>query len=115
MKQFTSAKYLSFEEVADQFGATKESIELIINWLHQHDINAVVHPSRDFITATMTVRDAEYLLDTQYNTFLHSSGKIFTKANEQYSLPTSIADVVSFISGFRFPGKVSYFLFWIQF
>lgn len=99
-------RHLSREEVASLTAPSEESILRVKEWLSQN----VIVPSfssmnQDFITAEVTVAQAEVLLNTEYSYFVHSStGQRVTRVDGLYHIPSSLKEHVDFVSPtMRFP------------
>jgi tripeptidyl-peptidase-1 len=101
-------KHLSLDEVDRLVAPSTESVARVNDWLDTAGNNTrQANGNSDFITATMTIRDAERLLGVTYSVFEHTSKHQVTRTNQAYSVPLSLADDIDFVGPtLRFPGNL---------
>eukprot|EP01114_Cavostelium_apophysatum_P020191 TRINITY_DN6700_c0_g1_i1.p1 TRINITY_DN6700_c0_g1~~TRINITY_DN6700_c0_g1_i1.p1 ORF type:complete len:755 (-),score=176.12 TRINITY_DN6700_c0_g1_i1:27-2291(-) len=103
--------FLSHKQIRKLIAPSEEEVQLVKNYLERSGAsNVQLHDSGDFLTAEISVADAESMLDTVFKQYHHpTSNTRFMKAHMSYSLPAEIASKVDFVSGFRFPNVASKF------
>ncbi|KAF1951791.1 tripeptidyl-peptidase 1 precursor [Byssothecium circinans] len=79
--------HLSQDEVNSLIKPTKETSELVREWLSDNGVTDVGYSSaKDWITVSIPVEFAERLLDTEYHNYKHEDGSIVSRA-PRWSLP----------------------------
>jgi len=93
-------KHLSNDEVNALTAPDPDSIRLVEDFVRQYGAEPrAVTPNRDLIVATVSVGVAERMLATKYVKFVHeTSGSEIHRVADGYSLPSSLAAVVDFVS-----------------
>jgi tripeptidyl-peptidase-1 len=102
-KSSSYGEHLRLEEVNELVAPSTTAQEAIQNWLLQHGITDLsMTRNSDFISADVTVAQAEALLGAQYFTFRHTSGHQVTRlalnSSAPYTVPTFVAEHIDFIS-----------------
>jgi tripeptidyl-peptidase-1 len=92
-------EWLSNEAVHALVEPATESKEAVRGLLAKHGVTAVdATPNGDFITASVTVAQAERILRAEYHKFQHApSGHVMHRCLS-YSLPTNVAPHVDFVA-----------------
>lgn len=104
-------KYLTAAEVDKLVAPTRETIDLVEAWLLDHDISVDEYSfnrAKDWISLTVSVEQAERMLDTTYSTFRHEDGSSLIRT-QQWSLPMHLhqhIDVVQPTTSFLRPHGV---------
>ena len=101
MSDPTSAEYgkhLSWDQVTNLVKPSAESVATVIAWLQSHDMDNMLSPSLDFITAIGTVAQVEEMLATELHVYHHAKGRRAIRAPQGYSLPAHIAPHIDFIA-----------------
>eukprot|EP01102_Stenamoeba_stenopodia_P022622 TRINITY_DN950_c0_g2_i1.p1 TRINITY_DN950_c0_g2~~TRINITY_DN950_c0_g2_i1.p1 ORF type:complete len:586 (+),score=157.86 TRINITY_DN950_c0_g2_i1:55-1758(+) len=100
-------KYLTNEEIAAIVAPPEEHVERLVQYLNSFEGVTVesVPVTRDFVRAFVPLSAAQTILGCRFAKFVHESSNINTaRCLGGYSLPASIAEVVSIVSGVtRFP------------
>lgn len=92
-------KWLSNEQVHALVKPTAESTSSVRGFLRKHGIQADdATPNGDFITASVSVAQAEELLQAEYHKFQHTPSGHEMHRCLSYSLPASVAAHVDFVS-----------------
>ncbi|KAJ7016424.1 subtilisin-like protein [Mycena alexandri] len=86
-------KHLTLDEVNAYAAPSAAALTAVQNWLSSNNVNATSSGSGDWLTATVSIAQANTLLGTTYQTFQHSSGRTYARTLS-YSLP---AEVVQYI------------------
>ncbi|KAL8807356.1 MAG: hypothetical protein Q9200_004696 [Gallowayella weberi] len=84
--------YLKFDEVNNLVKPSGESLDLVHQWLREHDIGddrLSYSPAKDWVKVSLPVADVERLLDTKYSVYKHVDGTHAVRA-PKYSLPTHL-------------------------
>jgi tripeptidyl-peptidase-1 len=99
-------KYLTTEQIGQLVAPSDERIEKIASWLRSFGVSPAqceMSLHKDFLTLSVSVKQAEALLATEFFDFVHSNGKLLSRAT-QYHVPENIAPELDFIGGvIRFP------------
>lgn len=93
-------QHLSKAEVDELIKPSEEALELIHEWLLDHDIEhgeLQYSAAKDFIKLSLPVAEVERLLDTKYSVFEHVDGTRLVRTPE-YSLPVHLHEHVSVIT-----------------
>jgi tripeptidyl-peptidase I len=93
-------QHLSKAEVDDLVKPSDEALELVHEWLLDHDVEQwelQYSASKDFIKLSLPVADVERLLDTKYSIFEHVDGTRLVRTPE-YSLPAHLHEHVTVIT-----------------
>eukprot|EP01125_Pyxidicula_operculata_P003375 TRINITY_DN1404_c0_g1_i1.p1 TRINITY_DN1404_c0_g1~~TRINITY_DN1404_c0_g1_i1.p1 ORF type:complete len:544 (-),score=159.79 TRINITY_DN1404_c0_g1_i1:51-1682(-) len=102
------AKYLSLDQIATRFSAPKENIHTVLKWLASHGIKeASIPKTGDFVHVDMSVKQAETVFQVKFSTYVHPNyPKPIIRTLNAYSVPSNIADLVSFVTGMnKFPSQ----------
>jgi tripeptidyl-peptidase-1 len=101
------AKYLSIHEIADMFGPSTQQIAVIEKFLRSYGVSKIyVTTSRDFISFSAPVSVAQQIFQVKFENFTHATLPTVVRTLDTYTLPTEIAQLVSFVTGVhRFPTK----------
>ncbi|KAF9228451.1 hypothetical protein BS17DRAFT_877685 [Gyrodon lividus] len=87
-------------DVFKTFAPSKESIEAVRSWLSESGFESDrvnLTPNKGWIEVSATVEEAERLLQTEYNTYGHTTGKEHV-ACDSYHLPAHIVPHVDFVT-----------------
>jgi tripeptidyl-peptidase I len=88
--------HLSSAEVEDLIKPTAQSLDLVQEWLHDHDIPITklkYSAAKDWIKVSLSVHQVERLLDTRYQVYRHEDGSHLVRTAE-WSLPSHLHDHV---------------------
>jgi len=100
-------QHLSAAEIDSIVSPTVETVGLVREWLHAHDVTSYSSsPSNDWIYVVVPIEKAEQLLQTEYSIFKHNDGSTVSRAPE-WSLPLELhehIDVVQPTTSFFRPG-----------
>lgn len=92
-------QHLSNEEVHALVAPEQRHIDAVMNFLNEHGIEAVALTSNsDLIEASVTVEQAEMLLDAEYYQLTHKDSGLTVHRAMKYTLPASVADAIDFVS-----------------
>ncbi|KAG9764763.1 tripeptidyl-peptidase 1 precursor, partial [Aureobasidium melanogenum] len=90
-------QYLSAGEIQNLITPADETVRMVSTWLTEHGIIAArLSPSKDWITASVPVRQVESLLNTTYSVYQHQDGSTLIRAPE-WSLPQHLHDHIDLI------------------
>ena len=91
--------WLSNDAVHQLIAPAAASVEAVRTFLTANGVAdfSDVTPNGDFITAAVTIPQAEALLSTTYETFQHTNGHVVHRARS-YTLPAEVAAAVDFVS-----------------
>jgi tripeptidyl-peptidase I len=90
-------QHLTAEEVADIVTPSDDTIDLVYEWLSEHNItDYVLNPSKDWISVQLPLEKVEKLLQTEYFTFKHEDGTTVSRAPE-WSLPLYLHDHIDVV------------------
>lgn len=90
-------QHLSAGEARKLIAPSDETVRMVSTWLVEHDITtAILSPSGDWITARISVRKVECLLNTTYSVYQHHDGSTLIRAPE-WSLPQYPHDQIELI------------------
>lgn len=92
--------HLSKAEVDELVKPSDEALELVHEWLLDHDVEQwklQYSAAKDFIKLSLPVAEAERLLDTKYFIFEHVDGTRLVRTSE-YSLPAHLHEHVGVIT-----------------
>jgi len=96
-------KWLSKGEIADLTSPPKEAIDRVLDW---YGATAEHYHNGGFIKRTVSVEEAEKLLNSEYHVFEHTDGQQVIRMLDAYAVDSSVADHISFASpSIRFPAK----------
>lgn len=91
-------KHWTVEEIAEFFAPSQETYESVALWLTESGIHDFKQSSsRGWITANVTVVQAERLLKTKYYSYEHSTG-VSHVACEQYMVPEDLQERIDIIT-----------------
>lgn len=93
-------QHLSKAEVDELVKPSEEALELVHEWLLDHDVEQwelQYSAAKDFIKLSLPVAEVERLLDTKYSIFQHMDGTRLVRTPE-YSLPVHLHEHVSVIT-----------------
>ena len=93
-------QHLSKAEVDELVKPSDEALELVHDWLLDHDVEQWelrYSAAKDFIKLSLPVADVERLLDTEYSIFEHIDGTTLVRTPE-YSLPVHLHEHVTVIT-----------------
>lgn len=94
-------QHLSQEEVNNLVAPLEETVTAVRAWLAEHGIESHQYtesPAKDWVSLSLPVEVAEYLLDTKYSVYEHEETGARTVRTNQYSLPASIHDHVDLVA-----------------
>ncbi|KAJ8520505.1 hypothetical protein ONZ45_g2694 [Pleurotus djamor] len=86
-------------KIAETFAPSHETISTVRNWLVGSGIPSErikVSPTRGWINLDVTIAEAEELLKTEYNVYIHDTGKEHIGC-EEYHLPEHVAPHVDLV------------------
>jgi tripeptidyl-peptidase-1 len=90
-------QHLTSTQVASLIRPTDNTVQLVSEWLHAHNVNYTYSLSHDWITARLPIKTVERMLNTQYSLYERKSdGKVLVRAPE-WSLPGYLLDHVETI------------------
>lgn len=90
-------QYMSASEIRDLIAPPAETIDMIRDWLSEHEIcDAVLSRTRDSFNVVLPVGKIEELLATTYSVFRHDDGTTLIRAPE-WSLPEYLHDYIDVI------------------
>jgi tripeptidyl-peptidase-1 len=97
-------KYMTVEQIRQMISPPKSAVAIVTEWLQQHGVTQIEDLS-DWVRATMTVEQAEKLLQVDYHHYRHIIKNVeLIRAPQHYTVPQHVADVIDFVGGvFRFP------------
>merc|ERR1719399_68895 len=91
--------HATLTEVSAMVAPLGKSVEAVLAFLrHNGAEGACATPNCDFVTSTVSVAKAGLLLGTTYEEYVHTPTGLRLWATEGYSLPSSVADHVDFVS-----------------
>jgi len=93
--------YLSLDQVADMVAPSKATTDSVIYYLKSQGIQQIfLARSRDMLIARVSSTLAARIFDTQFAVYRHEmSGNTISASVGPYSLPSSIAQHIDFVSG----------------
>ncbi|KAF7195443.1 Tripeptidyl-peptidase SED2 [Pseudocercospora fuligena] len=90
-------QYLSHDEVKAIIAPSNETLEAVQSWLGDHGITDWIHNhAKDMIHCSLSIEQAEALLDTKYHAFKHEDGTEINRAPE-WSLPEYLHDHIDIV------------------
>ncbi|KAH7310279.1 peptidase S8/S53 domain-containing protein [Rhexocercosporidium sp. MPI-PUGE-AT-0058] len=91
-------QHLSEDEINQLIKPTDETLEQVLSWLRENNIEDQYEYSRakDWIRVTLSVESVEKLLDTKYSIFKHEDGSYLVRTPE-WSLPLHLHDQIQTI------------------
>ncbi|KAK5626302.1 hypothetical protein RRF57_002017 [Xylaria bambusicola] len=89
-------QHLSADEVKELVKPTKETTELVHEWLSENGIMPSYNSAKDWITVNLPVSKIESLLDTEYHIFEHKDGAKVARAPSWF-LPNHLHDHIDTI------------------
>ncbi|KAG1900705.1 Pro-kumamolisin, activation domain-containing protein, partial [Suillus fuscotomentosus] len=98
-KSANYGKHWTAGEIAQKFSPSEESISTVRNWLVENGLvskHIHISPTKGWINVDVTVEEAEWLMNTEYNFYTHVSGQEHI-ACEAYNLPEHISAHVDFV------------------
>jgi len=104
--------YLKLSEVRNLISPSRSDIDHVISWMKFYGVDRYeIHSqSNDFIKFETSIETASRILHCDFRRFRHEiQGVEIVKIVGNYSLPASIAPMIDFVSGFRFPDLSSRF------
>ncbi|KAF9520163.1 hypothetical protein BS47DRAFT_1336132 [Hydnum rufescens UP504] len=93
------AQHYNADEVADLFAPTKETIDIVLDWLRSegHDVDhSHYNHWKAAVVVPMPIHKAENLLHATYDAYEHTNGKVHI-ACMNYSLPEAVRHHVDFV------------------
>mmetsp|Transcript_41597 Transcript_41597/g.61008 ORF Transcript_41597/g.61008 Transcript_41597/m.61008 type:complete len:668 (+) Transcript_41597:92-2095(+) len=90
-------KHLSNDEVHQLVAPTAECAAAVDSFLSGFGAQ-FASPNGDFVTATLSVSDAEDLLEAEYTTLFHADSNTTVKRTQSYTLPADVAACVDFVA-----------------
>ena len=98
-----NAKYgqhMTNGEIHDLVAPSHKDLAVVHGWFESHGVEGRhLTTNGDFVSATVTVAQAERMLGTTYATFEHAAaGLTAMRVTEQYTLPAAVAAAVDFVS-----------------
>lgn len=103
-------KHLSADDVNELIKPKDEALEAVHQWLEDAGVRIeelAYSPAKDWIKLTLSVKEVEQLLDTEYHYFMHEDGTELVRA-QAYSLPMHLHEHIATIqptnSFFRMKG-----------
>lgn len=94
-------QHLTAPEIVELFRPSKESVDIVREWLHNAGIDLerhIISPGQGFLKFDASVEELESLLATEYHIFEHGSTKEDHIGCTQYHLPEHIQEHVEFIT-----------------
>lgn len=86
-------------KVAQTFRPSKDSVDTVRTWLHQSGIEPHrVKVAGGWLTADVTVEEAEELLGTEYYVYEHENGATQVGCDKKYHLPEHVSKHVDLIT-----------------
>ncbi|KAK5114630.1 hypothetical protein LTR62_002203 [Meristemomyces frigidus] len=79
-------QHLSAADVHALIAPSDETVQLVKDWLAEHDLSATLSPAKDWLHVSLPVSRVEELLDTEYSIYRHTDGSALVRAPE-WSLP----------------------------
>ncbi len=92
-------KYLTPEQVADQFGAKAADYQSVLDWARSNNLTATAHRNRFVVTVDGSVADIESALNIHLNDRVRADGTEFFAPDAEPSLKLSVP--VEHIGGTR--------------
>ncbi|KAH7311332.1 tripeptidyl-peptidase 1 precursor [Stachybotrys elegans] len=90
-------KHLTQDDVNELVKPDEETLELVLEWLREHDIVPASYSSaKDWIMVSLPVSKVERLLDTKYHIFEHENGNQAVRTLE-WSLPAHLHEHIETI------------------
>lgn len=92
-------QHLSASEIRQLVAPAGDTQRLVRAWLRDHGIPDDKHhfsAAQDWMTATVTIKQAETMIDTSYSKFIHKDGAVLLRAPE-WSLPSQLHDHVDVV------------------
>jgi len=95
--------WLTKEEVHELTSPDQSTVDAVLEW---HGASMDNYHPGGFIKRVVTVEEAEALLNADYYVFEHTSGKQVIRMNSGYSIESSVATHISFVSpSVRLPAR----------
>lgn len=86
-------------KVAQTFRPTQDSVDTVRTWLHQSGIEPDrVKMAGGWLTADVTIEEAEELLGTEYYVYEHENGATHVGCDKKYHLPEHVSKHVDLIT-----------------
>lgn len=92
-------KYLSPDEIADQFGADADVVQTTLQAASDAGFTGSSDPTRGVISGTMTVEKARQLFGVDFELQETSEGGTYISPRESLSVPPQLAETVSEVTG----------------
>eukprot|EP01103_Thecamoeba_quadrilineata_P007454 TRINITY_DN17330_c0_g1_i1.p1 TRINITY_DN17330_c0_g1~~TRINITY_DN17330_c0_g1_i1.p1 ORF type:complete len:564 (-),score=96.23 TRINITY_DN17330_c0_g1_i1:40-1731(-) len=93
-------KHLTIEQINDIIAPSKEDTYKVLFWLKSQGVrDAKVERSKDYLTCSVTIKQAEKIFDVKFNNYKHTSGRTFTGTLGPYSVPSILAQHIDLVSG----------------
>lgn len=90
-------QYMSASEVRDLIAPPTEVVDMVRDWLAEHDISdAVLSPSRDSLNMVLPIEKVEELLATTYSVYRHEDGTTLVRTPE-WSLPEYLHEYIDVV------------------
>ncbi|KAG1881010.1 peptidase S8/S53 domain-containing protein [Suillus subluteus] len=99
LKQTNYGKHWTAGEISRKFSPSEESVSTVRDWLVENGLASErirVSSTKGWINVIVTVKEAERLMNTEYNVYTHVSGQEHV-ACEAYHLPEHISTRVDFV------------------
>jgi hypothetical protein len=99
-------KHLSFEEVNGLVAPHPDSISAVEGWLRRFGVSSHIGstPNKDFIHATMPLRQAEAMLGANFTVMQHARSRAFAMRSPLQSIPDNMQPHLDFVhSALRSP------------
>jgi len=98
--------YITLEQIISLYSPDLEDVKTLENWIFSNfGVNSFkLPPTRDFLTIDIPVKLAETMFQVKFSQFQHPRYGTVIRTLYPYSLPTHIANIVSFVTGInKFP------------
>jgi len=94
----TYGDHLSQQAVSEMVAPDSASVQAVMDFLESHGATSqCASPNCDFVTATVSIAQANALLDANYQPYVHTAGPTLF-STDAYSLPASVAPHVDFVA-----------------
>lgn len=98
------SEFLSREEVETYLAPTQHARNAIGDWMKAHNVSEIYEHSSNHHAFTLTVRQAEALLDTDFSVYRHNTHSTEVIRTTRYAVPAHVRGYVSMIQPTtRFP------------
>ncbi|KAH9950626.1 subtilisin-like protein [Amylocystis lapponica] len=95
------AKHWSAAKVAETFRASTDTVDTVRTWLHDSGIDAPrvkLSPSGVWLSADVTIAEAERLLGTEYYVYQRDDGDERVACSDKYHLPEHVSNHVELVT-----------------